>query len=446
MNLFNRISRYRYDYPNRYSSVKFIDYMITDLNKSVAFEIPKEAEAVSNIIRGVFGYSRYEPTNPYTFHKRVPAARNVHVNEAYFICDGNVCRYNCKKDMFECIRYSEEEKGNLRLVVVAELWRIMKFYGEFGLVLPLLDVGHILAQLRMDLENSGITEVDILYGAKDGDEYRRLGISSISNLITLEINFKNRVSCKSDTRIDGAYKRSMNYDEEVSAYDISNQLLLHEAGFRVRKLICNQNKLTPFLAVQNRESAHNHIGICSLEETVSEKLVVEYTMRLCEYMNHYMDDVDRYCVYVLYTTRTGQKMIQIDQGMMSEATKMVVNKSQLLHDTERMIDMESMPIIVYISYLYDEKLSEKENIYNAHIGSAEISHFFLLNGPQNGLFGRPMRNLEDSYVEKVFSAQENERFMYSLIMGKANTKNCVHRLSGIKEVSNEMESNTPIHI
>ena len=34
MELFDRLTRERYDNPNRYSSVKFIDYMITDLEES----------------------------------------------------------------------------------------------------------------------------------------------------------------------------------------------------------------------------------------------------------------------------------------------------------------------------------------------------------------------------------------------------------------------------
>ena len=74
MELFDRITRYRYEYPNRYSSVKFIDYMITDLEESREEELPGELADICRIIRQVFGYSRYEPTNPYGFHKRVPAA------------------------------------------------------------------------------------------------------------------------------------------------------------------------------------------------------------------------------------------------------------------------------------------------------------------------------------------------------------------------------------
>lgn len=428
MEVFDRISRYRYSYPNKYSSVKFIDYMITDLDKSVAFDVPKELEPVAGIIRKVFGYSRYEPTNPYAFHKRVPAARNVHTNEAYLICDGNVCRYNCKKDIFESIRYCSEEKGNTRLVVVAELWRIMKFYGEFGLVLPLLDVGHILALLKMELEAAGFTDAEILYGAEDDGEYENLGLSPKSNLITLEIKLDKVAACRAGAIIAGFSRRTMNYDTEVSAYEVADKILPFEKGFHRRKMVYDRNALSPFKEVHKRESAHNRIGICSLEETVPEETASGYIRQLEAYMNHYMEDVNRYKVYMLYTTPEGQRMMQIVGGRISEATDVTIEKGRLLHDTERMIDMESMPLITYVSYIYDDSLSEKENIYNAHIGAAEIIHYFMLNAPVDGYFERPMRNLEDVYLEKTFATDEDEHFMYSVIVGKANSKNYVYSL------------------
>lgn len=428
MNLFDRISRYRYEYPNQYSSVKFIDYMITDLNESVIFEIPKELKKISHIIRNVFRYSRYEPTNPYVFHKRVPAARNVHTNEAYLVCDGNICRYNCKIDVFECIGYCQEEHGNVRLIVVAELWRIMKFYGEFGLVLPLLDAGHILAQLKIDLETAGLTEADILYGARELEEYRRLGLSLRSNLITLEINLEKLVNYQAEIMIDKTYFRTMNYDAEVSSYEVAEQLLSHEQGFHMRKMLYDSKCLKPFMKMQKRESAHNYIGICSIVESIDEEIVNEYIGQLAAYMNHYIEDVDRYKVYTLYTTEAGQYMTPIERGKIGSVKRIDVDKSQLLHDTASMIDMESMPVTVYISYLYDEELSEVENIYNAHIGAAELAHYFLLNGSKDGYFGRPMRNLEDVYLETILPIDRNERFMYSLIMGKANSLNYVYYL------------------
>lgn len=400
--------------------------MITDLNESVAFQIPKELEEICNIIRKVFEYSRYEPTNPYAFHKRVPAARNVHTNEAYLVCGGNICRYNCKKDMFECVGYCQNEHRNNRLIVVAELWRIMKFYGEFGLVLPLLDAGHILAQLKMDLEFAGFIEADILYGARNPEEYQWLGLSSQSNLITLEVNLNRLVSYQPEKLINQTYHRSMNYDAEVSSYEASQQLLSHEQNFHERKLRYDTNSLKPFTNTQKRESAHNYIGICSMVETVDEEIATGYIKQLADYMNHYMEDVSRYRVYMLYTTETGQYMVRIDRGEISKASEISIDKSQLLHDTTRMIDMDSMPIAVYISYLYDQELSEEENIYNAHLGAAEIAHYFLLNGTEDGFFGRPMRNLEDTYLEEVLQADSQERFMYSLIMGQANSQNYVY--------------------
>lgn len=430
MKIFNRISKDRYNYPNHYSSVRFIDFMLTDLKNSVEFVVPREVEKVADAIRSVFGYTRYEPTNPYVFHKSVPSARNVHANEAYLVCDGNICRYNCKTNYFECIRYDERERGSFRIVVAAELWRIMKFYGEFGMVLPLLDAGHILAQLKLALEQGGITQADVLYGAKDAEEYQRLNLSPISNLITLEVDFSAYASLSVVEKIEDEYERSMNYDREVSSYEIANELLPFEAGFKVKSLVCSGEKVKPFLHPHKRESAHNSIGICSLEETVSDELAMACVLQTQGCMKRYMEDLDMYNVYVLYQTTQGQMLTAICQGEIQKAKKVEVKMRNLLHDTQRMIDMESMPIAVYVSYIYQNDLSEKENIYNAHIGSAEIIHYFSLCGPKNGLFERPMRNFNDDYVEKVFVGAEHERFMYSLIMGMANTRNFVQHFNG----------------
>ena len=186
--------------------------------------------------------------------------------------------------------------------------------------------------------------------------------------------------------------------------------------------------LNPFKETEKRESAHNHIGICSLERTIPEEIAKAYLRQLEDYMNHYMEDAGRYRVHMLYTTEEGQRLQRIEDGKAGTAETAGIDKGQLLYDTARMIDMESMPVIVYISYLYDEALTEKENIYNAHIGAAEICHWFLLGGCADGYFGRPMRNLNDAYVEKAFGARDRERFVYSLILGKANTRNYVHRL------------------
>lgn len=428
MELFDRITRYRYEYPNRYSSVKFIDYMITDLEESREEEMPGELMDICRIIRQVFGYSRYEPTNPYGFHKRVPAARNVHTNEAFLVWDGRISRYNCKRDVFERVGFCPEETGRIRLIAAAELWRIMKFYGEFGLVLPLLDAGHILAELKKELEAAGRTDAEILYGARKPEDYERLGMSPKSNLITLEVDLGEGFFPGLTRESRRQYSRVMNYDEEVSAYEAAEWILPYEEGFSRRKLVSDSQAVNPFEGTEKRESAHNHIGVCSLERTIPEETAKAYLRQLEAYMNHYMEDAGRYRVHMLYTTREGQRLQRIEDGKGGTAEPAGIDKGQLLYDTVRMIDMESMPVIVYISYLYDEALTEKENIYNAHIGAAEICHWFLLNGCRDGYFGRPMRNLNDAYVEKAFNAKKGERFMYSLILGKANTQNYVYRL------------------
>lgn len=428
MELFDRLTRERYDYPNRYSSVKFIDYMITDLEESAEEKMPGELADVCGMIRKIFGYSRYEPTNPYGFHKRVPAARNVHANEVFLVWDGRISRYNCKGNVFERVGFSETERGKCRLVVAAELWRLMKYYGEFGLMLPLLDAGHILAELKTELEAAGRTGAEIRYGAAEKTEYDLLGLSPKCHMITLEADLGSGYFPAEGTEDNRRYRRVMNYDEEVSSYEAAGWILPQGKGFRRRKVTCDGTRMIPFTETERRESAHNHIGVCSLEKTITEATAERYLKQLEAYMSHYMEDAYRYRVHMLYTTKDGQRLRRIEGEKAGHEEPADIDKGQLLYDTVRMIDMESMPVVVYISYLYDEQLTEKENIYNAHIGAAEICHWFLLCGCADGYFGRPMRNLNDAYVEKAFGARDGERFVYSLILGKANTRNYVHRL------------------
>lgn len=428
MELFDRLTRERYNYPNQYSSVKFVDFMMTDFSDSVEFSLPKEAEPIGAVVRGIFGYTRYEPTNPYVFHKVVPSARNVHTNEAYLVCCGNICRYNCKTNSFEFVCYDGWEADSFRLVVVAELWRIMKFYGEFGMVLPLLDAGHILAQLKMDLEQVDITRGRIRYGAKDAEEYERLGLSPQSQFISMEIDFSADIQLPHVPIVESSCWRAINYDKEVSSYEISRLFLPYEAGFAEMPLIFDNEALGPFVNSQDRESAHNFIGICSLVEQVSQTWILECAYRLCKNIQHYMNYAPEYKVYILYRTTEGERLLTIERGVASQPREWIIDRNRLLHDAQHMIDMESMPVVVYVSYHYDRSRSEKENIYRAHIGASEIIHYISLAGTERGFFTRPMRNFEDAYLESALKASLGERFMYSLIMGKSNTKNYVWRM------------------
>lgn len=428
MELFDRLTRERYNYPNQYSSVKFVDFMMTDFSDSVEFSLPKEAEPIGAVVRGIFGYTRYEPTNPYVFHKVVPSARNVHTNEAYLVCCGNICRYNCKTNSFEFVCYDGREADSFRLVVVAELWRIMKFYGEFGMVLPLLDAGHILAQLKMDLEQVDITRGRIRYGAKDAEEYERLGLSPQSQFISMEIDFSADIQLPHVPIVESSCWRAINYDKEVSSYEISRLFLPYEAGFAEMPLIFDNEALGPFVNSQDRESAHNFIGICSLVEQVSQTWILECAYRLCKNIQHYMNYATEYKVYILYRTTEGERLLTIERGVASQPREWIIDRNRLLHDAQHMIDMGSMPVVVYVSYHYDRSRSEKENIYRAHIGASEIIHYISLAGTERGFFTRPMRNFEDAYLESALKASLGERFMYSLIMGKSNTKNYVWRM------------------
>ena len=163
-------------------------------------------------------------------------------------------------------------------------------------------------------------------------------------------------------------------------------------------------------------------------EQVSQTWILECAYRLCKNIQHYMNYAPEYKVYILYRTTEGERLLTIERGVASQPREWIIDRNRLLHDAQHMIDMESMPVVVYVSYHYDRSRSEKENIYRAHIGASEIIHYISLAGTERGFFTRPMRNFEDAYLESALKASSGERFMYSLIMGKSNTKNYVWRM------------------
>jgi len=81
-------------------------------------------------------------------------------------------------------------------------------------------------------------------------------------------------------------------------------------------------------------------------------------------------------------------------------------------------------LLIHGTYMVED---DRENIFNSHIGAAELCHYFLLNGTRDNMFARPMRNLADEYVEEVFQVGSGERFVYSVMLGQGNTFNyCLH--------------------
>lgn len=429
MELFDRITKDRYKYPNTFSSIKFIDFMITELDGSEAFDESLLPNEIVKMVRNVFGYTRYEPLNPYVFHKCVPAARNIHANEAYIIWNGNVVRYNCRKNIFEKVRYDESVKDQRRLVIVGEPWRIMKFYGEFGMVLPLLDGGHLLAEIKLNLSEALVKKLIVELGAGIEGIHSALGISENSNVVVLGVDFSKAFPGREDPKIVSDHRRISCYDAEVARYEISKAFFEPETGFEKFKAMNETGNVCRFEKKDKRESAHNYVGICSVSETVDNSFVDKLTEQYLNVLEKFHVYKERFLVRIVYSTVQGTRMRTVQKGLVSDDKEISLEKRKLLHDTARMIDMDSMPLIAYFSYIYDEKLTEKENIYLSHVGAAEMNHYLSILAPQYGFFSRPMRNFEDDYVEGILGKEPNERYMYSLIMGKANTSNYVMRLN-----------------
>ncbi|MBP1755111.1 MAG: hypothetical protein H6Q59_1509 [Firmicutes bacterium] len=444
MNLYERLTSNRYDYRNGNSSFKFIDFMNTDMiGATDALSFRGEENAIRQIVRSVFSFQRYEPYNPYVFHKVIPSARNIHPNEAFLIEDGEICRFNPKGNCFEMIGFSERHKGKLWIVIASELWRIMKFYGEFGLALSLLDVGHIQAHLKLKLVAAGYEKAILLEGINGKHLSNCLGFSDSSACIGCVIDLSEYLGKSEEEPIPENYrmisytiKRKYDYEDEIRRYPaVINFLKQVEVSRRVR--IAQSEAAKKMCSVLRyellRNSGHSTQGLFSTLDRIETDTVMRYATATAGYIREYLDNGIRFRICFLYRAIDGQNyLIQVSgEGILRLESLESVHRESLLHDTFEHINMNSIPLDVFILYQRDPICSEDNNIRQAHIGAGEISQYISLMAAVDGFFARPMKNFNDLNIMKLMgSDQESDSIIYTTIIGKENHYNYVFKLQG----------------
>jgi hypothetical protein len=440
MNFYERLTKYRYNYKNSYSSFKFIDFMNTDMEGTYDSYPDKSNEnSIRQIVRSVFSYRRYEPCNPYVFHKVVPSARNVHPNEAFLIEDGFISRFNSKANQFEMLGYSRHYEGRLWIIIASELWRIMKFYGDFGLALSLLDVGHIQAHVKLKLLDSGYERARLLYGVDTKKLIQSLGFSKNSACIGAVIDLSEYVSeieflSEKDRVKTGIQQRKFNYDDEVGSYPQVIEFLHYRDEPKTKPIAYHEgaNKLCKDLAYEiYRNSGHSTPGLFSTTERLPTATAKRYAEGIAEYIKYFLGDKSGFWAGVLYRALDGEDYLII----VSEAGTERINKcckihrEELLHDTFEHINMNSIPLDIFLIYSIDPYSTQEENIRNAHIGAGEISQYISLMAAKDGFFARPMKNFNDNYISKLIGIDSNrESIVYSTIIGRENHYNYVLKL------------------
>ena len=411
MTFYDRLTANRYEFKNSFCSLKFIDFMNTDMSEATASDRDKDREdRVQQIIRSIFSFTRYEPGNPYVFHKVVPSARNVHPNEAFLIEDGQISRFNPKANSFERLGFNRAYKGKLWIVVASELWRIMKFYGEFGLALSLLDLGHIQAHLKLKLIAAGYDKATLIYGYSQRELAESLGFSEDSAYVGAVIDLSEYLNphdgaflSEEDDRMKRPIRRKFSYQNELSSYPEVIKFLRHRDKPQVRPLAYSEGAKSLCKVLKNerdRSSGHSRAGLFSTIDRLPTDTVIRYGLEIGHYIRYYLGYKSGFRVGLLYRALDGENHLILTSGAGIERIVRLgmIHRMGLLHDTFEHINMNSIPLSIIITYKRNQFNTEYTDIRDAHIGAGEISQYISLLAAGDGFFARPMKNFNDDYI------------------------------------------------
>ncbi|WP_427338054.1 hypothetical protein [Caloranaerobacter sp. DY30410] len=457
MNFFDRLTKYRYEVYTNINSFKFVDHIITDINRDTltdehikinkkildkkVFYTDEIFSNISNAIKYTLGILSYQYDNPYIYHRGVPSARNVHPNECYVIYRGHALRYNPKINEFEYITNIDFFTNNIYIILISDLWRIMKFYGEFGLALSILDSGHILSQLKQLLNINGFSKFRIDYMLDKDVFFRKLKLDFRQMMLNYIIDLseyidENRENFRVTKNVD-VPMRIYSYLEEITFFpnvinflekiNMSNDKEIYNMfEFKSEKYLSKEELL---LSIKTRESNHSYFGIFSTKKVLETEIFYEIINRSADLIFNnvfYSENIRVFClVNSVFGVKPGYYEVKEDGRIenISYMDDIYTENYKILNDSHQSINLSSNPVVFFVSYDITGDFSEEEKIYFSHLLSAESIHYISTIVSLFGLYSRPIKNFKDDYLEKVLRLDKDNRIMYALMIGRGNTYN-----------------------
>ncbi|MBO1912141.1 hypothetical protein J4G37_46020, partial [Microvirga sp. 3-52] len=126
--------------------------------------VPNIADsAVGRLVNEVFSFGEYHASTPYGFRKKTPSPRSIHPFLPIIHYHGYLFLYDAGYDDFIYFGYDPTKQDRVELIICVDLWRTCSVYGEFGIPLSLLELGHLLSDIKW------LVNDDSRLGIEDGE-------------------------------------------------------------------------------------------------------------------------------------------------------------------------------------------------------------------------------------------------------------------------------------
>ncbi|MFJ6266044.1 hypothetical protein [Lysinibacillus xylanilyticus] len=364
-----------------------------------------ESDKLLEIMELMFDINRVEIENPYLFHTSVPSARGLQSNEIFlniFIDQQKYTFFYIKsKQDFVFIQKEKvvEKKNRVEIELLYNHFSIGLYYGRFGFILSLLDLGHQLNHIEHTLSLYDIDDYTIEYLPKQ--DVRNININNLKLVkielySNLDINFKKEIKFEKIKNNElQIFEYNDNYDEIFNRFIIetmSDDVIINRKDGKEIK-IDNYREI-----LKNRTSLQSYEGLHLMEN--------EEGINIDLFLKENIKYTDRNEI-VLLTIDINNKQLFLNQNKLVDAYEKI-NIENIFYDSKDYFDLDGINYVFLT--LVKENYSSKTDLVN-FIKSAEIMNKVTLFFSANEYMTRCFRNIDDKYVLSIFSDYDYVSYM-----------------------------------
>lgn len=409
---------YEYFTYKRYENFRYNNTFNTDNEISTVFVNSSDKEEHSllllpddliNIILKVFRFTKYQLDGNYNIKKNYPSPRGKYPFFPIINYYGYYYLYDSLCDKFRYLNYISEDILNIEIYICLDIWRIGSIYGEFSIILSMLENGHILSEINNSVSSTKykLKNQKIIFQNIDENLLENASDTYIVSVISLDSISKSNMK---RFRKRNVIQKKFNYRESINHLNLNSFFERFNKDMNIDFETINVNNDLNY----HRHSHNQELGFFQIERNNTFKLT-KYLQVISEYLNR----IKGYNFYFIVNN-----VKDIDQGVyLYNCNQLILlnkkfNINNILHDYREYNNLENVLFSIIISTKPEDYSYEK--FIKVQIEVGYILNNLITLYSEKGRFVRPIRNIDDFYCSEVCNFEEEEYIIYCGIFGMGN--------------------------
>lgn len=403
MSLYKKWTTDRYltiaEFPER---IQFLNGF--KMNFTQKFELTQIKNPVFENLENIFSFQRFEINRAYPLKKITPSPRGTHPFFPVIQTGSSLYVFDSYENGWVTLKSDIYTEGSV-LYLVADERKVCSIYGEFGQILMLLELGHILSVLQSTMQEVIVQGFEIDLKSPGG---RLEGLES-----------GHRIYSISKLRME-PFEDDVTHIKQSTDFSQNNRMLDSVIFDKLTKpIVFSLHEIVSYRESDFweksfwRHSNNKKVGIYSTYSNPSftwinhlKKLISSLSTcddRWTFYLVSMDDDKGAYRI----EKNTFEKINNVDD----------VNISQLLNDSDGYSLQDGADFIILFNYRPNDK-NDLQEFIKSHVKAGMIMHSAQLILSEKTTYTRPIKNLNDEFCLNFFGSTEDSFFLYGLIVGK----------------------------